>query len=412
MMSTSEVLSFHSEALALSEDDDTRGLMRRAAGLRDSGFGNRITYSRKVFIPLTHLCRDSCRYCTFALPPRYGEQIYMSPEDVLAVARRGEAAGCTEALFTLGDKPELRYRQAREALSALGYETTLDYLRAMAALVVEETSLLPHLNPGVMKAADMAMLRPVAASMGLMLEEVSERLAARGGAHFGSPDKVPPVRLATIAAAGTLNIPFTSGVLVGIGETRRERVETLLALRDLHTLHGHLQEIIIQPFRAKPTTRMAMHPDASTDELLWTIAVARIIFGPDMSIQTPPNLAADVIGEALEAGIDDWGGISPITADYVNPEAPWPHIETLPRACAKPAVCWCSACRSIHATHAISIVGPTPACVGTSSPSPIATSWRVIRLGLPAIPRRRSRLRSHVRASASIWISIGFSVGQ
>jgi FO synthase len=319
----------HSAALALSENGDTRGLMRRAAALRDSGFGNRITYSRKVFIPLTHLCRDSCHYCTFARPPRRGEQTYMSPEDVLAVARRGEAAGCTEALFTLGDKPELRYQQAREALRSLGYETTLEYLRAMAALVLEETSLLPHLNPGVMASADMAMLRPVAASMGLMLEENSERLVARGGAHFGSPDKMPAARLSTIAAAGALNIPFTSGVLVGIGETRRERIETLLALRDAHMMHGHVQEIIVQPFRAKPGTRMAAHPDAPADELLWTIVVARIIFGPDMSIQTPPNLAPDLIGQVIEAGINDWGGISPVTADYVNPEAPWPHIAAL-----------------------------------------------------------------------------------
>jgi FO synthase len=329
MTSAAEILPLNSEALALSEDNDTYGLMQRAAAVRDCGFGNRITYSRKVFIPLTRLCRDSCHYCTFAVSPRRGEQIYMSPEDVLAVAHDGEAVGCTEALFTLGDKPELRYRQAREALSALGYETTLDYLRAMAALVLKETSLLPHLNPGVMTTAEMGMLRPVSASMGMMLEEISERLVVRGGAHFGSPDKVSEVRLATIAAAGALNIPFTSGILVGIGETRRERVETLLALRDAHTVHGHLQEIIIQPFRAKPGTRMAAHPDASADELLWTIAIARVLFGPDMSIQTPPNLAADLIGEVIEAGINDWGGISPITVDYVNPEAPWPHIEVL-----------------------------------------------------------------------------------
>jgi FO synthase len=326
---TEVLLPSHSEALALSEDEDTHRLMRRAAALRDRGFGNRITYSRKVFIPLTHLCRDSCHYCTFARRPPRSEPIYMSPDDVRAVARQGKAASCTEALFTLGDKPELRYRQAREALSALGYKTTLDYLRAMAALVLEETGLLPHLNPGIMTAADMAMLRPVAASMGLMLEQASDRLVARGGAHFGSPDKVPAVRLATIAAAGTLNIPFTSGVLVGIGETRHERIETLLALRDAHMTHGHLQEIIVQPFRAKPATRMAACADASADELLWTIAVARIVFGPDMSIQTPPNLAPGLIGEVIDAGINDWGGISPITADYVNPEAPWPHIAAL-----------------------------------------------------------------------------------
>jgi FO synthase len=322
-------LPTHSEAIALSEVSDTRTLMQRAAELRDHGFGSTITYSRKVFIPLTHLCRDSCHYCTFAQPPRQGEQIYMSPDDVLTVVRKGEAAGCTEALFTLGDKPELRYRQAQDALRALGYDTTLDYLRAMAALVLEESSLLPHLNPGVMTATDMAMLRPVAASMGLMLEEAAERLTSRGGVHFGSPDKSPAVRLATIAAAGELSIPFTSGLLIGIGETRRERVEALLALRDLHEAHGHLQEIIIQPFRAKANTRMADSPDASADELLWTIATARLIFGPGMSIQTPPNLAPDLIGEVVDAGINDWGGISPVTEDYVNPEAPWPHIDSL-----------------------------------------------------------------------------------
>ena len=319
----------HSQAIALSEVSDTRTLMKRAAELRDYGFGSTITYSRKVFIPLTHLCRDSCHYCTFARPPRQGEQIYMSPDEVLAVVRKGEAAGCTEALFTLGDKPELRYRQAQNALRALGYDKTLDYLRAMAALVLKESSLLPHLNPGVMTAPDMAMLRPVAASMGLMVEEVSDRLIGRGGVHFGSPDKSPSVRLATIQTAGELNIPFTSGLLIGIGETRRERVAALLALRDLHEAYGHVQEIIIQPFRAKPGTRMATSPDASPDELLWTIAVARLVFGPGMSIQTPPNLACDLIADVVDAGINDWGGISPVTIDYVNPEAPWPHIANL-----------------------------------------------------------------------------------
>jgi FO synthase len=319
----------HPEALALSEVSDTRTLMQRAAGLRDQGFGSTITYSRKVFIPLTHLCRDSCHYCTFARPPRQSEQVYMSPDEVVAVVRKGEAAGCTEALFTLGDKPELRYRQAQSALRAFGYDTTLDYLRAMAAIVLKESSLLPHLNPGVMTGPDMAMLRPVAASMGLMLEEVSDRLSGRGGVHFGSPDKSPSVRLATIQAAGEMNIPFTSGLLIGIGETRRERVEALLALRDLHQAHGHVQEIIIQPFRAKAGTRMATSPDATSDELLWTIAVARLIFGPGMSIQTPPNLARDLIADVVDAGINDWGGISPVTVDYVNPEAPWPHIANL-----------------------------------------------------------------------------------
>jgi FO synthase len=323
-----ELLS-RSEAIALGDVTDTRGLMERAAELRNQGFGDTITYSRKVFIPLTHLCRDSCRYCTFARPPRRNENAYMSADQVLAVVRAGEAAGCTEALFTLGDKPERRYRQSQEALHLLGHDSTIDYLHAMARLVLQESALLPHVNPGVMSAAEMRKLRPVAVSMGLMLEQIADRLSERGGAHYGSPDKMPAARLATIETAGALTIPFTSGLLVGIGETRHERITALLALRDLHEAHGHLQEIIIQPFRAKPGTPMAGHPNASTDELLWTLAVARLVFGPAMSIQSPPNLSADLIGEVIDAGINDWGGISPITADYVNPEAPWPHLEAL-----------------------------------------------------------------------------------
>jgi FO synthase len=326
------------EALALAQEVDTSALTHHAAFLRDQGHENVITYSRKVFIPLTHLCRDSCHYCTFARPPRTGERLYMTPDEVLAVACKGETAGCTEALFTLGDKPELRYASAQTALDNLGYASTLDYLRACAALVLQETNLLPHLNPGVMTPADLAMLRPVSASMGLMLETASERLSERGGAHFGSPDKLPGVRLETIRAAGELGIPFTSGLLIGIGETRLERIESLLALRDLHDTHGHLQEVIIQPFRAKPDTQMADSPDASADELLWTIAVARLILGPTMNIQTPPNLAPNLIADVIDAGINDWGGISPVTADFVNPEAPWPHIEAMVdrmRACGR-----------------------------------------------------------------------------
>ena len=308
---------------------DVAQLMRRAAALRDLGHGNAVTYSRKVFVPLTHLCRDSCHYCTFARPPRRGERCYMTPEEVLDVARKGDAAGCREALFTLGDKPELRYRRAADELRALGHDTTISYLREVASLVLAETNLLPHLNPGVMSAAEMAALRPVGASMGLMLEEKSGRLTERGGAHFGSPDKEPATRLAMIRAAGELKIPFTTGLLVGIGETRRERIEALLSLRELHRAYGHIQEIIVQPFRAKPGTRMAGAPDASDEELLWTIAVCRLLFGPAMSVQTPPNLSPDLITLALDAGINDWGGISPVTADFVNPEAPWPHIDRL-----------------------------------------------------------------------------------
>lgn len=317
------------DAFALADEANLAGLMRRAAELRDEGHGNTVTYSRKVFIPLTHLCRDSCHYCTFARPPRRDEQCYMSPEQVLEVARKGDAAGCREALFTLGDKPELRYRQAANELRALGHESTIGYLRDVASLVLDRTNLLPHLNPGVMSAVEMAALRPVGASMGLMLEETSGRLTARGGAHFGSPDKDPVTRLAMIRAAGELKIPFTTGLLVGIGETRRERIEALLALRDLHRAYGHIQEVIIQPFRAKPGTRMANSPDATPEETLWTIAVCRLIFGVEMSVQTPPNLSPELLTRAVDAGINDWGGISPVTADFVNPEAPWPHIERL-----------------------------------------------------------------------------------
>jgi FO synthase len=317
------------DAFALADATDTPALMRAAARLRDAHHGHVMTYSRKVFIPLTHLCRDSCHYCTFAQPPRRGGAAYMSPDDVLAVARKGAQAGCTEALFTLGDKPELRYAAARAALQALGFASTLDYLHAMAALVLRETGLLPHLNPGVMSRDDMAKLRPVAASMGLMLETAADRLSARGGVHFGSPDKVPAVRLASIAAAGALAVPFTTGLLIGIGETRRECIDALLALRALHETYGHIQEVIIQPFRAKPGTRMAQSPDAADDELLWTLAVARILLGGAMNLQTPPNLAPKLLHRAIDAGINDFGGISPVTPDFVNPEAPWPHVDAL-----------------------------------------------------------------------------------
>jgi FO synthase len=317
------------EALAFREALPLHDLMQRASSLRDLGFGRTITYSRKVFIPLTHLCRDSCHYCTFAQPPKADQKGFMHPEEVLAAARAGEASGCTEALFTLGDKPELRYRRARDELRALGFSTTIDYLEAVSARVVKETRLLPHLNPGVMSAGDVAKLRPVAVSMGLMLEQSTERLSARGGAHFGSPDKSPAVRLATINAAGALSVPMTSGLLIGIGETRSERIDALFALREAHELHGHIQEIIIQPFRAKPGTRMAASTDASREDLLWTIAMARLIFGATMSIQTPPNLAPDLEGDVIDAGINDWGGISPVTADFVNPEAPWPQLTAL-----------------------------------------------------------------------------------
>ena len=317
------------EAIMLANETDTGALSDAAAGLRNAGHRNLITYSKKVFIPLTHLCRDVCHYCTFAKTPANIESPYLGIDQILNIARRGAAVGCKEALFTLGERPELRYRTARVALEQLGYDSTLDYLRAAAKRVYQETGLLPHLNPGTMNAAEMAMLRPVAPSMGIMLESAAARLAGKGMPHYGSPDKDPQLRLATIEAAGKARIPLTSGILIGIGETRRERIESLLALRDLHFAYGHLQEIIIQNFRAKPGTKMAHAPEPDLDELLWTIAVARILFGPDMNIQAPPNLSPGAIGRLISAGINDLGGVSPLTPDFVNPEAPWPQLDDL-----------------------------------------------------------------------------------
>ena len=297
---------------------------RRGCGL--------VTYSPKVFIPLTTLCRDVCGYCTFARPPRRGERAYLTEDEVLAIARAGAAAGCTEALFTLGDKPELRYKVARDELRALGCETTLEYLGRVAKLVLDETGLLPHLNPGVMTQDELAALRPVSASMGIMLETVAERLSARGGPHWASPDKLPERRLETIELAGRLRIPFTSGILIGIGESRAERLDALEALCALHERHGHLQEVIVQNFRAKPGTRMADHPEPALDDHLWTIAAARLLLPPDVAVQAPPNLAYDDFPRLLDAGIDDWGGVSPVTIDHVNPEAPWPERDRLMEA--------------------------------------------------------------------------------
>ena len=304
-------------------------LLAEARSLRP---GPLVTYSPKVFIPLTTLCRDVCGYCTFARPPRRGERAYLSEDEVLAIARAGAAAGCREALFTLGDKPELRYRVAREELQALGCRTTVEYLARCASLVLEETGLLPHLNPGVLTREELVALRPVSASMGIMLETTAARLAERGGPHWASPDKIPARRLETIRLAGELAIPFTSGILIGIGETRAERVEALLALKELGDEHGHVQEVIVQNFRAKPGTRMATHPEPSLDDHLWTIAVARIVLGSAWHVQAPPNLAFDDFPRLLDAGIDDWGGVSPVTIDHVNPEAPWPELERLAEA--------------------------------------------------------------------------------
>src|SRR6195952_1600187 len=309
-------------------------LMAQAAQKRDDAFGRNISYSRKVFIPLTKLCRDVCHYCTFAERPRPGHRAYLSADEVLAIARAGQAAGCTEALFTLGDKPELPYRAAREAWTELGHETTIGYLHEMCALVLKETSLLPHVNPGVMTREEIAGLREVTASQGIMLESTSERLCQQGGVHYGSPDKHPTVRLETLRLAGELKVPFTTGILIGIGETRDERIDALETIRDLHAAHGHIQEVIVQNFRAKPDTKLSNSEEPDLEDMLWTIATARLILGPDMNIQAPPNLSPGVYQGLIDAGLNDWGGISPVTPDHVNPEAPWPVIAELARKSA------------------------------------------------------------------------------
>ncbi|HZF57705.1 MAG TPA: 5-amino-6-(D-ribitylamino)uracil--L-tyrosine 4-hydroxyphenyl transferase CofH [Rubrobacter sp.] len=317
---------------------DPAPAMDAAAVVRDRAFGPRITYSRKVFIPLTKLCRDNCGYCTFAHGPRPGERAYLTPGEVLDIARAGAEAGCKEALFTLGDKPEKRYPEARRELAELGFASTVEYLVHVCRLVLEETGLLPHANPGVLGEEEVRALRRVTVSQGIMLEQASDRLLGPNLAHWASPDKVPAKRLKTIDAAGTLKVPFTTGLLIGIGETVEERVDTLLAIRDAHEHHGHVHECIVQNFRAKPGTRMALSPEPSEDEMLATIALARLILPPDVTVQAPPNLAEDDRGKTpsyaryVEAGINDWGGVSPVTPDHVNPERPWPHLEELERA--------------------------------------------------------------------------------
>jgi len=320
--------------LAEFESTPLPRLLEAARALGREGHGSVISYSRKVFIPLTRLCRDVCGYCTFAVGPRQAGAAYLSPDEVLAIARAGREAGCREALFTLGDKPELRYQAARSALDRLGHASTIEYLTAMCELVIHETGLLPHVNAGIATEAEIAALRRVSVSQGIMLENASPRLSEPGGPHFGSPDKDPAVRIAMIEAAGRQQVPFTSGILIGIGERRRERVLSLLVLRDLHARYGHLQEIIIQNFRAKPGTRMAGAAEPSLEDLLWTAATARLVLGPAMNIQVPPNLSFGVFPRLAAAGINDWGGISPVTADHVNPEAPWPSLVALERATA------------------------------------------------------------------------------
>ena len=329
---SSDVELTDDQALALAECRDLSRLMHAAAARRDVAHGDIVSYSRKVFVPLTQLCRDVCHYCTFAQAPAQDKPPYLTIDAVLEIARAGQAAQCKEVLFTLGDKPELRYPAARRALQRLGHETTLSYLAEAANAVLTETGLLPHVNPGCMTVLDLAALRRVSISQGIMLESASDRLCQPGGPHHGSPDKVPATRLETIRVAGERRIPFTTGILIGIGETRRERVEALLALRALHETYGHLQEIIIQNFRPKPGTRMAGVPAVALEEHLWTIAVARLVFPPAMNIQAPPNLSAGALAPLIDAGINDWGGVSPVTPDHVNPEAPWPHLKVLERA--------------------------------------------------------------------------------
>jgi FO synthase len=317
------------DALALMEDAPLSELLATAGVVRDRAKGNTVSYSRKVFIPLTHLCRDYCGYCTFRADPQAGVPAYMTPDQVLAVAEAGQRAGCKEALFSLGDQPEKIFPEAQQALRELGYERTLEYLAAATELVLENTGLLPHSNPGVMRTDDLRRLRESNASVGVMLESTSMRLGRSGGAHWKAPDKVPSTRLRTIEEAGQLQMPFTTGILIGIGETNAERIDSLLAIRSLHEKYGHVQEVIIQPFRAKPEIRMAQAAEPSTDDLKRTIAVARLIFGGEMNIQSPPNLLSADYPTLLEAGINDWGGISPVTKDFINPEAAWPQIPTL-----------------------------------------------------------------------------------
>ena len=319
------------EALHLKDVTDSQmgEFCAIAAGLRDQGKGTVITFSPKVFLPLTRLCRDFCGYCTFRQAPSESKTLYLTPDEILSVVKEGEKLGCTEALFTLGERPEQRYPEAKQWLDARGYNSTLEYLAEMCKLVVNETDLIPHVNPGTMTRREMSDLRPYCASMGIMLESTSRLLYASGGPHEFAPSKRPSVRLKTTDIAGELCIPFTSGILIGIGESRSDRIESLVALAKLHRKHGHIQEIIIQNFRAKPNTAMQDSPDADSLELLWTIAVCRILLGKDVNIQVPPNLSANDYQIYLSAGINDWGGVSPLTIDYVNPEAPWPSLKDL-----------------------------------------------------------------------------------
>ena len=309
-------------------DDDLPALLTSARAAKENFKPGIVTYSRKVFLPLTNLCRDYCGYCTFRRDPGELGAHTMPPEEVLAVARAGEKLGCTEALFSLGDKPELLFPEMRDTLHHLGYKSTLHYLEAMCELVLSETTLLPHPNPGLLSAEWISRLAAVSPSMGLMLESTNRALHAPGAAHDNAPDKIPAKRLRTIEEAGKQQVPFTTGLLIGIGESPEDRVDTVLAIRELHERYGHIQEVIVQNFRAKPTIPMAQVPEPSSGEMLRTVAVTRLLL-PNVNIQAPPNLNAPYYGELLDAGINDWGGVSPLTPDYINPEKPWPHLEQL-----------------------------------------------------------------------------------
>ena len=320
-----------SEALALvaAEGDELKRVLATAAQVRDQHKGRVVTFSAKVFVPLTNLCRDFCGYCTFRKAPDEPGAKTMTLDEVLRVVNQGRLLGCTEVLFSLGDKPEAIYPEMKSFLNKHGHQRTLEYLYEACRAVLDETGLLPHSNPGVMGRGDLQRLKEVNPSMGLMLESVSERLLLPGGAHDRAPDKKPAIRLRTLEIAGKLRIPFTTGILIGIGENWAERIDSLLAIRALQERYGHIQEVIVQNFRAKPAIPMRKHPDATRDDMLKTIALARLLFGGEMSIQAPPNLTPDGYELYLEAGINDWGGVSPLTPDFINPEAPWPALRLL-----------------------------------------------------------------------------------
>ena len=312
---------------------DTTELLSRAAAVRDRFWGDNVTYSRKVFVPLTNMCRDTCGYCTFVKHPSDPDARIMTPEQVLKVAKKGIENGCKELLFSLGEKPELRYEQAKKSLAKLGYESMTQYLADMCALVLKETNLLPHVNAGTLSDDEIDLLKPVSASMGMMLETVSRRLVRKGMPHHGCPDKTPLQRLRTLERAGVKNVPFTTGLLIGIGETWEERIEALNAINASHRRHRHIQEVIIQNFQRKPDIAMAQHPEPDLEDMLRTIAAARIILEPEISLQAPPNLHRRHISY-LEAGINDWGGISPVTIDFINPQHEWPEILRLNESCS------------------------------------------------------------------------------